>query len=330
MINFSVFMARSLYHIGRRGGMTLRAPILFAVGAELDRIANEQAREELFAHRLYTALAQRFPEGESRRMMSELARQERTHVDFWLSVTGESERSLRVPRLKYALLVLASRFLGPAFTIRWLERGEDRAIASYKELLTDGALSGEQADAVRKMLAEEEEHEQLLEQGIEDERRLYLGAAVLGLNDALVELTGGLTGLVSSIRDTKLIAFASLVVGVAAAMSMAASNFLSVDIGEASELKPGKAAAYTGTAYIFVVIALVLPFFLLSDRHVALAISWAAAVLVIAAFSYYSSVMQGARFLRRFATMLALGMGVAVISFFIGRALGAMIGIETV
>jgi len=310
--------------------MTLRPPILFSVTAQLDRIADEQAREELFAYRLYSALARRFPDGESRTMMNELARQEKSHVDFWLGVTGGDEQKIAIPKVKYWLLVLASRILGPAFTIRWLERGEDKAIEAYKGLLDGEQLNPVQRAQVRKMLDEEHEHEQLLERGIEDERRLYLGAAVLGLNDALVELTGGLTGLVSSIRDPRLIGFASLVVGIAASMSMAASNFLSVDIGEASELKPGKAAAYTGTAYIFVVVGLVLPFFLLSDRHVALGVSWASAVLIIAAFSFYSAVMQGKSFLRRFSVMIAFGLGVAVISFFVGRILGAMIGIETV
>jgi VIT1/CCC1 family predicted Fe2+/Mn2+ transporter len=295
---------------------------------QLQQVAREQAREELFAYKLYSALAGRFPDGESRRMLTELADQELSHVRFWVDVGGFSQDSLRPSRLKYSLLVAASVLLGPAFTIRWLERGEDRAIAAYKNLLDDGALTADQRSSVRKMLQEEEEHEQLLEQGIQDERRVYLGAAVLGLNDALVELTGGLTGLASSISDPKLIGFAALVVGVAASMSMAASNFLSVDIGEESELRPGKAAAYTGIAYIVVVVGLVLPFFLLTDRRVALAISWAFAVAIIAAFSYYSSVMQRRSFVRRFTIMLALGLGVAVISFGIGRALGAVIGIE--
>ena len=310
--------------------MTSRAPILLTVTAQLDRIADEQAREELFAYRLYSALARRFPDGESRELMNELARQEKSHVDFWLGVTGGDEGRVAIPRIKYGLLVLASRVLGPAFTIRWLERGEDKAIEAYRGLLDGDQLDASQQTQVRKMLDEEQEHEQLLERGIKDERKLYLGAAVLGLNDALVELTGGLTGLVSSIKDLKLIGFASLVVGIAASMSMAASNFLSVEIGEESELKPGKAAAYTGVAYILVVIGLVLPFFLLSDRRIALAISWAIAVLIIAAFSFYSAVMQDRSFLRRFGVMLAFGLGVAVISFFIGRVLGAMIGIETV
>lgn len=308
--------------------MTSSAHILVTVTAQLDRIADEQAREELFAYRLYSALARRFPDGESRDLMNELAQQERSHVDFWLGVTGADERKIAIPRVKYGLLVLASRFLGPAFTIRWLERGEDKAIEAYRGLLDGDQLNAEQQVQVRKMLDEEQEHEQVLERGIEDERKLYLGAAVLGLNDALVELTGGLTGLVSSISDPKLIGFASLVVGIAASMSMAASNFLSVEIGEESELRPGKAAAYTGIAYIVVVIGLVLPFFLFPQRHIALAISWGIAVLIIAAFSFYSAVMQGRSFLRRFGVMLAFGLGVAVVSFFIGRILGALIGIE--
>lgn len=294
----------------------------------LQRVAREQAREELFAYRIYSALARRDPDAESKRMLQKLADQERSHVKFWIDAGGLRESSVRPSRVKHSLLVVASIVLGPAFTIRWLERGEDRAIAAYKGLLDDGELSAEQRDAVAKMLAEEEEHEQLLEQGVRDERRLYLGAAVLGLNDALVELTGGLTGLAASISDPKLIGFASLVVGVAASMSMAASNFLSVDIGEESELRPGKAAAYTGIAYIVVVVGLVLPFFLLSDRRIALSISWTSAVAIIGAFSYYSAVMQGRSFLRRFGVMLMLGLGVAVISFGIGRALGTILGIE--
>jgi vacuolar iron transporter family protein len=300
------------------------------MATSLSAIAVAQAEEELFAWRIYSALAERMGDENNKRRLGELAAQERAHLDFWLQVSGSQESSIRTSGFRHRLLLVASTILGPAFTIRWLERGEDKAIESYTELLDGDSLSADQRGRVEQMLAEEKEHEVFLAKGVEDERRLYLGAAVLGLNDALVELTGGLTGLVSSIADPKLIGFASLVVGIAAAMSMAASNFLSVDIGETSELKPARAAAYTGTAYILVVIALVLPFFLLSNRHTALMISWAAGIIVITLFSFYSSVMQGVSFVRRFGVMLALGVGVAIVSYFVGRVLGAIIGIETV
>jgi VIT1/CCC1 family predicted Fe2+/Mn2+ transporter len=297
---------------------------------QLRGVALEQAQDELFAYRLYTALAQRLPAGPSRDMLLELARQEESHVDFWVEAGGLDRSRLRASPVKYRLLVLASRIVGPAFTIRWLERGEDKAIVAYKELLADGSsLTPEQHERVREMLREEEEHEEQLEQGVEDERRLYLGAAVLGVNDALVELTGALSGLISSIGDPKLIGFAGLIVGISASGAMAASSFLNVDLSVETNLNPRKAAAYTGLTYLIVVFGLVFPFFFLTDRHIALAITWTVAIAITAAFSYYSSVMQNESFRRRFVLMLALGLGVAVVSFGIGRVLGSVLGIES-
>lgn len=138
----------------------------------------------------------------------------------------------------------------------------------------------------------------------------------------------GVTGLVSSISNPKLIGFAGLVVGVSASMAMAASNFLSVDIGEVSALKAPKAAAYTGLTYLIVTLLLVGSFFFIGSRVVALGITWVVAIVVIAAFSYYSSVMQGASFRRRFGLMVGLGLGVAVVSFGVGRVLGSLLGIN--
>ena len=298
------------------------------MAVDLEAIAAEQARMELFAHGLYRALAERAPDDTNRRTLSELAMHERGHVDFWLGVGEITESRVPRQRLKHRFLLAVSRLLGLAFIIRWLERGEEQAIETYRDLLARDVLTSEQADVVRRILHEEEQHEQALEAHLRDDRRLYLGAAVLGLNDALVELTGALTGLVSSISNTKLIGFAGLVVGVSASMAMAASNFLSVDIGEVSELKPPKAAAYTGLTYLIVTLLLVGSFFFIGSRVAALAVTWVVAILIIAAFSYYSSVMQGASFRRRFGLMVALGLGVAVISFGVGHLLGTVLGIR--
>jgi VIT1/CCC1 family predicted Fe2+/Mn2+ transporter len=301
---------------------------LARMATDLMAIAHEQARMELFAHELYQALADRAPQDMNRQTLAELATHERGHVDFWKGVAEIPESKIPRQRLKHRLLLAASRLLGIAFIIRWLERGEEQAIATYKQLLTDGVLTADQAASVERILREEELHEQTLETQLTDERKLYLGAAVLGLNDALVELTGALTGLVSSIANPKLIGFAGLVVGTSASMAMAASNFLSVDIGDVSELHPPKAAAYTGITSLIVTLAMVAPFFFVSNRLIALVITWLVAVAVIAGFSYYSSVMQSTSFKRRFGIMLALGLGVALISFGIGRALGSILGIR--
>jgi len=298
------------------------------MATDLTAIAREQARMELFAHDLYRALADRAPHDDNRRTLDELATHERGHVDFWKGVGEIPEARIPRQRLKHRLLLALSRLLGIAFIIRWLERGEEQAIETYRRLLDDGVLTPEQAARVRQILHEEEEHEQTLETQLSDERKLYLGAAVLGLNDALVELTGALTGLVSSISNTKLIGFAGLVVGVSASMAMAASNFLNVEVGEVEQLHASKAAAYTGITYLTVTLGMVAPFFFVGSRLGALALTWAVAIAIIAGFSYYSSVMQGVSFKRRFGLMVALGLGVALISFGIGHALGSILGIR--
>lgn len=74
---------------------------------------------------------------------------------------------------------------------------------------------------------DELKHEQKL-LGMLDETVLrYLGSIVLGLNDALVELTGVLAGLTFGFQDSKMVAFSGLITGIAAAMSMAGSEYLS-------------------------------------------------------------------------------------------------------
>jgi len=49
----------------------------------------------------------------------------------------------------------------------------------------------------------------------------------LGLNDALVEITGTLAGLSFALRVSQTVGIAGLITGVAASLSMAASEYLS-------------------------------------------------------------------------------------------------------
>lgn len=74
---------------------------------------------------------------------------------------------------------------------------------------------------------EEREHEEKLIEMLDEERLQYVGAMVLGLNDALVELTGTLAGLSFALQNNRLIALSGLITGISATFSMAASSYLS-------------------------------------------------------------------------------------------------------
>ena len=143
-----------------------------------------------------------------------------------------------------------------------------------------------------------------------------------------VEFTGALAGFTLALSDSRLIALTGSITGIAAALSMASSEYLSTK-SEGGETKhPIKAAIYTGIAYIITVVALVAPFILIENVLIALGVMLAMALVIIALFNYYYSVARGESFRKRFTEMAVLSFSVAGISFLIGYALKTFTGID--
>jgi VIT1/CCC1 family predicted Fe2+/Mn2+ transporter len=161
---------------------------------------------------------------------------------------------------------------------------------------------------------------------LDEELLQYVGSIVLGLNDALVELTGALAGFTLALGNPRLISLTGLVTGIAASFSMAASNYLS----NRAENNPnaGKSALYTGIAYLITVVLLILPFILLGNPFFALAITLSTAVLIIFFFNYYLSVAKDLDFIHRFLEMALISLGVAALSFGIGYLLKNVMGVD--
>ena len=162
---------------------------------------------------------------------------------------------------------------------------------------------------------------------IDEERLRYMGSVVLGLNDALVEFTGALAGYSLALPNNKMIALTGSITGIAAALSMSSSEFLSKKSEKSSE-KPGKAAFYTGMAYLVTVIALVAPFILSESPIVGVVTMLVIALCIIGIFNYYYSVARSEKFSHRFGEMAVLSFSVAALSFVIGFLLSKVTGIN--
>jgi VIT1/CCC1 family predicted Fe2+/Mn2+ transporter len=201
-----------------------------------------------------------------------------------------------------------------------MEAGEEGAQESY------GKLRGRIAEA-QAIVQDEHDHEEALIDLLDEERLRYIGSIVLGLNDALVELTGALAGLTLALQNTRLIALTGSITGIAAALSMGASEYLSTKT-EGDDRSPIKAAVYTGSAYVVTVLALILPYLILDNYYVALACTLAAAIAIITFFNYYIAVAKGVSFKTRFFEMTGLSLGVATLSFFLGFAMRAFLGVD--
>ena len=281
----------------------------------------QQLRNELTEALVYADLARRQPAGHNRDVLTRIAGDERRHAEHLSALLGEH---VRPNRLKAAREILIARLLGLTFGLKLMEKGEGRASDSYRVFAQD-------LPELVQIAEDEDAHENALLSMLDDERLNYMGAIVLGLNDALVELTGALAGYTFALNGSRLIAMTGLITGLAAAMSMAASAFLSVradnEASSATDKHPGKTACYTGIAYVCTVTVLVLPYLLLSNVKLALAVMLASALGIIALFNFYLSVAKDAPFRRSFLEMAGISTAVAAISFGIGYALNHAFGV---
>jgi VIT1/CCC1 family predicted Fe2+/Mn2+ transporter len=288
-----------------------------AISKEIRERLLSYQKNEITEHHIYLLLAKAVKSPENRRVLEEIADDEFRHYGVWRTYTQQDVKPDKLNIWKYYWI---SRIFGFTFGVKLMERGEKGAQDSYEQLR--GTI--QEADVI---VRDEDEHEAALLELLDEERLRYMGSIVLGLNDALVELTGALAGLTLALQNTRLIALTGLITGIAAALSMAASEYLSTK-SEETEKHPVRASAYTGVAYVGTVLILILPYLVLENFYICLGCTLVAAILIIGFFNYYISVAKDVPFKRRFLEMTGLSLGVAALSFFIGFVIRSFLGVD--
>ena len=279
-------------------------------------IIKKMQQNELNESIIYEKIA-KFAKGEeNKKTLLRLASEERAHYEIWKSYTGVEMKPKKAKIAKYTLI---ARLLGFTFAVKLMERGEEVAQSKYELLLNEVPESAH----IRE---QEEEHEKALLDILDEEKLHYVGSMVLGLSDALVELAGSLAGFTFALENTKLVALSGLIVGISATFSMASSEFLSAK--SEGRKDAFKSCTYTGIAYLLTVVALILPYILISTPIIALAVMIGIIVLIIAGFTYYTSVAQDLKFGSRFFEMAGISIGVAVISFGVGILAKMLLGVD--
>jgi len=270
---------------------------------------------------VYRRLANREKKAENKNLLQKISIQENNHYNLLKEKTGED---VDYSKFRVYFHVITSIFLGLTFSLKLMEKTEQNAAQEYRDLGYDDIAE------------EEDEHEKELLSLLEEDALNYLSSIILGLSDALVELTGALAGLTFAFQELRVVALAGLVTGISASFSMAASEFLATK-EENSNRSPIKAALFTGSAYIITVFLLVIPYLLLTDNseiifglepHIqALIITFIIGLFIIALFNFYVSVAQDKSFNRRFIEMVIILLIVTMISFLIGLILRESFGL---
>lgn len=289
---------------------------------ELTRVAKTRMSHEFTDSKLYERLSKTVSSSSPfAGVLMQLSATEHKHYEFWRKYAPKEEP--KVDRFKLYWVLFLRRVLGLTFASRFLDRHESSVVKEYRALA--GLIPEADKAAFEEMVADEQEHEMEFAQKIESSAIRYISFIVLGLADALVEITGIHAGSLGIYDITEYAGIAGVTAGAAASLAMASAAFAQAKQGFHGSAR--LSATYTGISYFITAIILAAPYFLTPSMIYALGTSLFLAVVVLALISYYSTVISGKPFLRDFVEMLLIMFGVTVALYFFGHFIRVSTGI---
>ena len=155
-----------------------------------------QQKNEITEYHIYVKLTKSVKSEDNKKILIKISDDELLHYNF---LKRHTCADVEPDKLRIWWYLLITRVLGLTFGIKLMENGEENAQAVYRQF-------AEAVPGLVKIALDEDEHEKALIGMIDEERLKYVGSIVLGLNDALVELTGALAGFTFALQESKLIA----------------------------------------------------------------------------------------------------------------------------
>ena len=280
--------------------------------------ALKQQQNEINDYTIYKTLALFQKDENNKNIFEKIAKEEKYHYDFWVKITN---KQMEAQKFLVCWFIFLVKIFGTSFALKSLEKRESGAEEFYKELFEIYPES-------QKIYKQETEHEFELIGMLNDKKLLYAGAIVLGMNDALVELTGTLSGIALAFDKSLTVGLTGLIMGIAASLSMAGSAYFEAKENPSDDINPLIYSLYTGISYILTTTILVVPFFIFETMAYSLIMMFISAFLAIISYNFYISVAKDLSFSKRVIQMSAITFGVALISFGIGYVVKYYFGIE--
>lgn len=289
---------------------------------DLKSVARIGISDEYADFLLYDKLSNRVRANQSfAGALRELSTTEKRHYEFWMRyVPGEKPKFSRV---KLYLVLLFHRIFGITFAVRYLERHESVVIKQYKSV--SEIIPAEDRETFNQIISDEEKHEKDFRDRVQSSAVNYISFVVLGLADALVEITGIHAGSLGIYNSTEIAGLAGIIAGGAASLAMASAAYAQAKQGFQGSAK--LSAIYTGISYFVTAVALATPYFVTRIMLNALSVSLFFAVIILALATYYSSVISFKPFRRDFVEILLIMFGVTLALYLFGTFIRDLTGI---
>jgi VIT1/CCC1 family predicted Fe2+/Mn2+ transporter len=286
----------------------------------LAEIAKVRMSDEFSDYTLYDRLSKTVDERSPYAgALRQLSATEHRHYEFWRKYVPEEKPKVATAKLYWTLFL--RRVLGLTFATKYLDRHESKVVKEYQNMATH--IPDSDRKDFDEMVADEKEHEKEFAKMVESRAVQYISFIILGLADALVEVSGIHAGSLGLYNRTEIAGLAGVVAGGAASIAMASAAFAQAKQGFPGS--PRIAAIYTGVSYFVCAVFLATPYFLTGSMVFALGSSLAVAVVLLAITTYYSIVISDKTFARDFLEILGILLLATVALFAFGYFVGSLL-----
>lgn len=289
----------------------------------LESVALEGIRDEAKDRIIYERLADSYKGSNQRysETFRKLAATECKHYNFWRKIARGKES--HPSRFEIWAVLLLRRVFGTTFAIKFLESHETETIERYKSVAH--LIPDEDKKIFQEIINDEVEHEKGFRADIESSYVKYISFVILGLADAIVEISGIHAGSLGIYNSTRITGLAGVVAGAAASIAMASAAFAQAKQGFKGSAS--LSAIFTGISYFISAVILAGPYFLTENKIDAMATSLILGVVILLITIYYNSVISEGHFRRDFAELVAIMLAATVVLYVFGEAVRIYTGI---
>jgi VIT1/CCC1 family predicted Fe2+/Mn2+ transporter len=282
------------------------------------------AKNELTENIVYGKLARMEKDPTNRAALEKLSVQEKSHYEFWRSLLPDGTKI--TPRWYTIYTVSFLRIVfGVTFITKFLETHETNAVQKYQDI-TDNIPESHKLHFA-EIIEDEKSHERALIAQLKEKRVDYIGFIVLGLADAIVEITGVHAGFLGVTGSTLIAGISGIIVGFAAAISMGSASYLQAK--QDTDKSAFLSGLATGLSYFFSVVLLALPYFLIHTMILAFAVSTSVGIVLIAGFTFYGAIVFDRTFWREFGEAVGLMLATAIATFLLGTVISNVFHVST-
>ncbi|MEM3185920.1 MAG: VIT1/CCC1 family protein [Conexivisphaerales archaeon] len=290
----------------------------------LQQVALEGCRDELKDKEVYQRLARSFKDKNHMysQIFNELADTEQKHYSFWTKYCPTEKAQ---PSKFQIWLILFLRYIfGVTFAIKLLESHETKTIEKYKSV--SHMIPDEDRSKFEEMLSDEVDHEKRFRDQVQSSYIKYISFVILGLADAIVEISGIHAGSLGIYNSTEITGLAGVVAGAAASIAMASAAYAQAKQGFAGSASVS--AFFTGISYFVSAVILASPYFLTKEMVIAIVVSLILGIAIVGTTTYYNSIISETKFLRDFAELVAIMLAATAVLYLFGEGIRIFTGIR--